>query len=237
MEEVEIEMESRECVNCGGRFRAMKGGKQKVCSSRCAETPATRKTGFGAIVQRGEKRGIENVRVSLTKTPKKEPQGMPLVGSFTEKKSSTKESVVANATSLTKKTTTAGEAKTEKNEGSTHLKSSAEIITEEEKDILLKNPPAAIGETQPELSEDSSKSLKAEGLSSMRLLKKSGNRLMRLMEECVKDSDLDRSSTGGAGIESHRIELAINCGNALAHTIQTQVNMFKAMSDYMKGDK
>lgn len=74
------------------------------------------------------------------------------------------------------------------------------------------------------------------GLTSMRMLHKSANRLLKLMGECVTDSDLDRSKDGVHRVESHRIELAIQAANAIATTVQTQANLVKSMASIMKGE-
>lgn len=91
-------------------------------------------------------------------------------------------------------------------------------------------------ETLPELSDDSRKNLERVALDSMTLLKKSANKSMELMDECVSETDLQRGRDGGQKVESHRIELAISCANSIANTIQTQVNMVNAFTKLL-GDK
>lgn len=87
---------------------------------------------------------------------------------------------------------------------------------------------------QPELLDGSKQTLEKAALDSMRLLQKSGNKLMDLLEASVSDSEIKKSQEEIQKIEAHRIETAIQCANALATTIQTQVNMVKAMSGFMK---
>lgn len=94
--------------------------------------------------------------------------------------------------------------------------------------------PTVIGATHPELSDDSSSNLERAALSSMDLLKQSGNRLLGLMKESVSDLDLEKSADGTKRVEAHRIEAAIQTASALAQTVQVQVNMLKVMTEFRK---
>lgn len=78
------------------------------------------------------------------------------------------------------------------------------------------------------LSEDLSIKLKEQTLDSVSLLKKSANRLLRLMEESASDSDLDRSET--VRLDIGRIEKAVECANSLAQTINAQANLVKSVA-------
>lgn len=101
--------------------------------------------------------------------------------------------------------------------------------------------PDAMPEEQPTkqlvLSEDSRKTLLVAASDSMTLLNKSGDRLMMLIEESVSDSDLAKSKDGTQRVEPHKILQAVQAANALASTVQTQVNMVKAMTGLLQKDK
>lgn len=90
-------------------------------------------------------------------------------------------------------------------------------------------------ETLPALSEELPNSLETAGLDSMKLLQKSANKLMALLDAAVPDNDLDRGKDGGMKVEAHRLETAVSIANAIATTVQTQVNMVKAMAGIMGG--
>jgi len=109
------------------------------------------------------------------------------------------------------------------------------LITPNTEPITLKkNEPGGTAETLPELSGACVKNLERESLDSMSLLNKSANKLMRLMDECVKEDDLEQSREGIKRVEGHKIESAISCANAIAMTIQTQVNLVKSLSGYIR---
>lgn len=110
------------------------------------------------------------------------------------------------------------------------------IMPEQEPSGGPKSTLPATVETHRELSADSHKRLKTAALDSMSLLQRSGNRLMVLIEECVSETDLEKAKTGDKRVESHRIEQAIQAANALAATVQTQVNMVRAVADLL-GEK
>jgi len=74
-------------------------------------------------------------------------------------------------------------------------------------------------------------SLGQEGLTSVRLLQQSASRLMRLMDASVTESDLTQSEAGMGRVESHKIQTAINCADALTQIVSTQVNMLKVLKD------
>lgn len=71
----------------------------------------------------------------------------------------------------------------------------------------------------------------------MKLLKKSANRLMTLLETCVTDIDIDRSKDGAVKTDTFRLEMAVKCANSLATQLQTQANIVKAVSQFMKAVK
>lgn len=86
--------------------------------------------------------------------------------------------------------------------------------------------------TRPVSSEELPAALQRAALGSMMRLRKSQLKLLSLMEECVKDSDLEKSAAGDFRVPVDRIEQAIRCANALAHHTQVGVNMLKAVSDF-----
>ncbi len=93
--------------------------------------------------------------------------------------------------------------------------------------------PSTRGETAViprELSDELQENLQREGLTSAQLLNASANKLMRLMEESVTESDLQKSAEGVMRVEPHKIQQSIDCANAIAGLLQTQVNIVKAMS-------
>ena len=91
--------------------------------------------------------------------------------------------------------------------------------------------------TQIVLSEDSQQALETASLNSMTLLSRSANKLLSIMETCVSDLDLKKVDEGVTGLDFSKKEQAIMCANALAQTVQTQINMVKALTPLVKGRK
>lgn len=107
-------------------------------------------------------------------------------------------------------------------------------IVKIENDSSPSSSPTETSETLPVLSGDSSRRLRSETLGSMRLLSKSSNRLMNLMEESVSDVDLEKSKEGVQRVEPHKIRQAIDAANALAATVQVQANLIKSAAMFFK---
>lgn len=228
-----IEMEERSCPVCGRKFRVMSSSQHKACSHYCTQYGLQGRTAPKNQSIAGEKK-IVNVTVQNINQKS------------LEKKNQSEENLSVLQT--LKKTMQGGEntMQTIKSESSSDEPfgestiqnkaepQAAETITKTEKRTVQKNESAETSAIQPELSEGSLESLKREGLNSMRLLDKSANRLMQLMESCVPDEDLDRAMERVQNVNPDRIDAALRCANALSQTIQTKVNIFKAVGSLMK---
>lgn len=235
--QTEIKMETRACKNCGSPFKVMVGSPQSVCSTACA---AIGTRGPGGLWKASKKSDAATVSESVS--------GIVQTDS-TENEKAPKVSVGAKQTKNGSDSKPKSDMKPIRSESMLDVKSGErpiahdttrtkeEITTSEELKMLKKNDSDETEETLPALSDDSQKNLEKAGLDSMTLLSRSANKLMRIMDACVTDSDLDRANDGGARIDSHRGDQAIQCANAIAHTIQTQVNMVKAMTAFMKPKK
>lgn len=116
-----------------------------------------------------------------------------------------------------------------KKTGRDRMQHNETTIARPEPSALQKLPPTEIDETQLVSSEELSKTLDAAGLRSMTLLKQSADRLMKLMESSVSDSDMERARDGAQDVPLHKVEIAMKCANTLATTVQTQINMLKAI--------
>lgn len=233
---VEVELVYRECEICRAPFRCLDKSEQVVCSTACKDTgtPALGARKKGSLVN-VNKTHIVSVSVGPPTRPS-EP-----LNAFIAKICQTggrrkKEKDTEKGQEETMRSTNITETKRELN-GAGKINHASSTINghgtqEIRNDIRPKNVPAVIVGTQPELSEDFHKSLSQEGLTSIQLLRKSSNRLMRLMEECVHDSDLDKSADGTQRVESHRIQTAINCADSLTNVVNTQVQLLKVLKDF-----
>lgn len=247
---MEIEMESRRCVKCNSPFRVLKTSAVKTCSTMCAEFgvpgPVPNRLAAGPKVEKitiappkfrhepDKKQAVQaEIKNWLTKGPNQRerlqrdtPQPLSNEGgnvpeTSTASGSERTQRSAKPPTNATRTTTTAPP------------KSSARVVppTTAKTKPGETSAPGTIAKLTP--SDRPRATLETVALDSMSLLQKSGNKLMVLIEECVKESDLERSADGTQRVESHRIQQALDGAKALAQTVQVQVNMVKAVSDFM----
>jgi hypothetical protein len=228
MRAVEIKMEGRTCVKCGGPYRVMQQSPQKTCGNLCDEYGIPAHGERLRVYRSGEpKTEIVIVNVGKPSQPDRRSHFLARAGTWQTAKKNLKreESDMKNVKQK--------DAHEELN-GPRQIESASSQLREiGMPEISFEPPPrsvpAEIDGTPPEPSDDLSEKLGKEGLVSISLLKESSNRLSRLMRECVKDSDLDRSDEGSQRVGLERVEMAIRCATAIAQNIQTEVNICKVL--------
>jgi len=212
-------METRECHVCQRKYKVMTSSKQVVCSTACVS--------FGTRVHGGLKKQSKNAE-KKTETVNVD---------FTEirQHSEPKKAFVASSSGWIT-------AKKRKSELDALMKEIDEQEMKEEqsgpeKTEIVKEPSRKGGtnltKTSP-VSEDSFGLLKTESSNSMNLLSKSANVLMTIIETQVTADDVTKANEGVKNIDPSKIETTIECAKMLATTVQTQVNMVKAMTSLMK---
>jgi hypothetical protein len=233
---LQIEMEKRTCRKCGKFYKVMASSSQSVCSTECDKyfRPGP---GDQSKVTKGAKLGVEKLVVNVTPPtgPLKTKEGFTArVGGWQHLKESRKQD--AHTINETRRKLMKEELNGHAKIKSVSLPIIEPATTEVEKNESPKLQWPEIVPTPPVLYEELQKDLARGGLNSMQLLEKSGNRLMGLMENCVSESDVQRAKEGVGTIELHRIAQAIACANAIAQTVQTQVNMVKSMAPLVKNN-
>ncbi len=237
MDMQQIEMEWRSCKNCQGPYKVSTKSPQMVCATSCEKygMPAP-----GGLRSRLSARNYskETINVSVTKptkvldkrnypsaalqpwpTPRKIKKELGDTMNHTENK---KTDVVLNGESKTEigilPISALAIQPTKQNE--------LKISTAEKTDVIL-----------PESSEDLQRNLKKVSLDSLTLLSRSANKLMVLMEESVRQQDVDKSIEGVQKLDPFRLDMAIKCANAISQTIQTQVNIVKEANKFHGGPR
>lgn len=234
--EVQVHMETRVCVNCGLKFRVMSSSGQRVCSRACDKF-GTREHGAAKRPPSAIAPKVESVTVTINKPTRniagKRPPPVDVTEWPTRKG---KGSTPRNTTATTANGSTPSELNEQEKTENNTVKLGVIGAEETERSKMQKSTPEGTPETLPVLSGASVKALETESLTSMSLLAKSSNRLMTIMQDCVSDSDLEKSAEGTQRLELHRIEVAIKCANAITQNIQTQVNIANVMAKFMGGN-
>lgn len=231
---MEYQMEDRKCRVCGKQFRSLATSNQKMCSQLCmslsGEVPPRRTFKSREELAAGSKRG-SGIDVD-TKTQSFEKGRPSAAVSLIKEIPASKVRAESVTTGNTKQSETpkrpSGKEKTE----STSKTIGENTMQRTESASSPKLLPTVIGDNLPGQSDDSSGHLETVALDSMNLLKQSSNRLLNLMKESVSDLDLQRATDGDKRVEAHRIDTAIQSANALAQTVQVQVNMLKAITGF-----
>ena len=246
---IEYKMEKRECAHqrCHKKFTVLETSPQMFCSRICeAEVDPNVRAKlkqpppiFGTRAH-GEvrKQSSESAKHKLKQSEKNTTR---ILSSREENNESDiqitvtrKEQKVSDTMNETKKSkmqdATVGEKK---------IQSAVEPIPklttrEAESNISTQKKSGETSVTLPELSDASQSKWQRESLGSMNLLGESARKLNRLMESCVSNSDLLKEDEGDRRVDAYRIEQAVGCANALAKVVQTQVNLVKAMTPFLK---
>lgn len=241
-ERLEEQLIKKQCARdgCFQTFKAYPSGRGRYCSVSCAVKDGEKaghywadlnKASFAESRQRARGSSAVTKKTSVTER-NTEPEGEQVISapSNSNDKGHINEITMKTRRSERSSESSSGQEETETGSGQPPTNGGGEPrLNSDGRSLTVVTEP-----TQAELSVDSFESLPMEGLSSMRLLHRSANRLMTLIEECVSDSDLARSTDGNGRVESHRIEQAVQAANALAGTIQVQANLLKALTGLKK---
>jgi hypothetical protein len=229
-----VNLETRHCVHCERKFKVMEGSPTLHCSSMCKEY-GTR----GHSVR--QRPSSENERpktvVSVSTTPPTQKKSIIDAGPIVplnpwpsvKKKNSERELNIKETRGDTMQNELNGHAETKRG-SSQH---NAAPTTEKEPNALQPYTKAEIVETQPESSDEHSKSILVDSSAILNLSKRSASRLMSLMEATVTDEDLnvDRSMSGQGALSLQRVQVAIQAANAITGIVQANVNLLKAIKD------
>lgn len=237
MGSVNVEMIDKCCNVCGKRFKVLKGNKNTYCSKECGSTLGTygvpRPKSSPGIAVPGEPQKVsspvlnetqnQSVSAIVQKNIANIIASCGLEGATSLERSAEKDMNATRRNGMLD-----GLDGAEKTKGASSRPSGLITLSEEPK-AEIGSTPAEIKEIRLALSEEFRKNLKAEGLSSARLLQSSGNNLLKLMEESVSSSDLEKAADGVTRVESHRILTAVQCANALTQTVQAQVKILEVL--------
>lgn len=214
-----VEMEMRLC-QCGRNYKVMVGSPQTMCSIQCI--------GYG-IKARGDHQRLsresepttETVHVDVTKT----------LSSKENVLSNRKHSIhliprsgsswgMSGMKGVARNKTPPEQPEPRKIE-SEKMKTAEDVTTKTESLMpqKKKSVPVVMPETPQELSEESRRGLQMEATSS---------------NCCVTKTEMEKSSENIQKVDVHRIQVAVQVANALAVTVQTQVNTVKIMGDFMR---
>lgn len=225
---LEVQIEPRRCANCQRPFRVLVTSKQMFCCEECGSGMQGR--GAPQRQLKGNGKGKESISVSVTAPTKPiesyEDFATKIAAWPKRNKTSGRTEKVINDTRRSEmQPAENGQIKTE----SAKTRISARTITSEEQNGLKPFTAEEMSQTQPELSEGQLSPIEVASVDMLSLSKRSGERLMRLMESAVTDNDFERQKDGGGGVPLHNIETAIGCANALANLMQVNVNLLKAI--------
>lgn len=229
---LELDLESRKCRYCGKGFKCLHTSKIDYCSSECAK-----KSGLwsGKSWGRNGEGSVRSMSVRDTASGiKTQNSGSEKVSGASERPKpiqSVSASDQERSTGKTKSETTLENSNGNERTESTSNNTGESTMPKTSPVSSLASLPSATEKTLPELSDESREPLEMVALDSMKLLQKSGNKLMQLIDESVSAEDLEKSVDGAVRVAGHKIEIAIHAANTLAQTVQTQVNMVKAYTD------
>jgi hypothetical protein len=233
----QVELIERACAGCGIKFKVSVGSKTVYHNFKCgqerqwADQPKTSNDGAHTTVSVSEKNitktqssdkknyvGAIQASWPLKYSRKNVPATEPITKPTRSEKMPSELITAADTAPKQEPVANGGETKTLSNVEPVKL--TAETVV-----------------TRRASSEELPALLQRAALGSLMRLRQSQMKLLALMQESVRDLDLEKSEEGVSRVPLERIEMAIKCANALAHHTQVGVNMLKAVSDFSDANK
>lgn len=223
----EVQLEVRQCLKCGRKFKVMLTSKELFCNLLCRASG----TAAPGEVQRPSNEGKNNFESIVVGNTIRQLQSGP--GSRPvklEEKNSIQKNLRPSLISITEKikeNSMLNEQSAEKEMLPVTMNTKNSItITQEE---LKKYSNTGIEKTQPESLDAPLKTIEMESLTILDLSKRSAGRLLSLMELSVSDEMIQKQKDEILSVELDRIKTAIDCANAISNTVQTNINLLKAI--------
>lgn len=230
MDTIVVNLETRQCPNCQKKFKVLTTSKSKFCGKLCEEY-GTRARGAPPAGWRGIKpeamRGSPNYEKPMKVSERKKEIKTGLGERPTEISVAPNESKPIEQTGRNSmQEELNGAEKTKSDNSPTNVK----ITISEGQKHLQESTQSEMKKTQRESSVASLQNIEMASLDILSLSKNSANRLMRLMEVSVSDTDFQKDADGVEKIPLHKIDTQVKLANAITQIVQSNINLLKAIN-------